>query len=341
MSDLITVVIPTFNNAWSIDWTLQSVKEQTHQNFECIIVDDGSTDDLDRVTASYLETDPRFRVVRQNNAGLAAARNRGLKEAQTELVAFIDSDDVWHPDFLKDVSEALATDPEAPFAYAHSFRITEDNFLIPGPKWTRKPRHDFAGLLTLNSVGNGSATIFRADRIKAVGGFDPSLRARKAEGAEDWKLLLRLAHQNTPVMLQRYLVGYRLAVQSMSQSNPDRQLRAIRTVMEDIKEEFPGTPNGDFRQARTMMNGWLLPAFLRKRMYRKAAKLFAEAYLGNPLWFRSADLRTIHVHKMKEIAAQMQKKGSDLLHISQLTENGAHPFSMFASRESSKNLSVV
>ena len=94
-----SIIIPTFNRATSVTQTLDSVFSQTFADFEVIVVDDGSTDTTLDTLAGI--TDPRLVVVSQENAGPAAARNRGMDEARGEYVSFLDSDDEWYPGFLE------------------------------------------------------------------------------------------------------------------------------------------------------------------------------------------------------------------------------------------------
>ena len=104
-----SIVIPTYNRAGSVEQTLAGCFAQSFANFEIVVVDDGSSDDTLAVLAKI--TDPRLVVVAQENAGPAAARNHGMRKARGEYIAFLDSDDVWYPDFLQQAEDAYASSP--------------------------------------------------------------------------------------------------------------------------------------------------------------------------------------------------------------------------------------
>jgi len=107
----ISVVIPLYNKERYIQRTLDSVLAQTFQDFEVVVVNDGSTDNGPAVVREY--HDPRVRLIDQENQGVSAARNRGIREAHGQLVAFLDADDEWKSTFLETIKNLLADYPSA------------------------------------------------------------------------------------------------------------------------------------------------------------------------------------------------------------------------------------
>lgn len=121
---MISVVIPLYNKEQSIPSTLQSVLKQTYQDFEIVIVNDGSTDHSVEEVAKV--TDPRIRLIHQKNAGVSAARNRGIEEAGGEYIAFLDADDEWKSDYLKIQYKLTQKYPECcVFACNYEFKDTQ------------------------------------------------------------------------------------------------------------------------------------------------------------------------------------------------------------------------
>ena len=97
---LISVVIPAYNAGQFLDETLESVLSQTYENWECIIVNDGSTDKTESIAKKWCEKDARFRYFYKENSGASDTRNLGIKEARGEYIAFLDADDLYMPNFL-------------------------------------------------------------------------------------------------------------------------------------------------------------------------------------------------------------------------------------------------
>ncbi len=126
-----SIVIPLYNKAPYINRALDSVINQTVQDFEIIVVDDGSTDNGAEIVQQI--RDPRIRLIRQSNAGVSATRNRGIMEFNNELIAFLDADDEWGIGFLEDIFILINQYPNCG-AYATSYKIIEANGNVNVPR---------------------------------------------------------------------------------------------------------------------------------------------------------------------------------------------------------------
>lgn len=120
---MISVVIPLYNKERQIGSTLRTVLGQTYKDFEIVVVDDGSTDGSAAEVAEF--SDPRIRLIHQQNAGVSAARNHGIEEARGEFVALLDADDEWLPDYLASQMELVGKYPQCDvFATNYQFKDT-------------------------------------------------------------------------------------------------------------------------------------------------------------------------------------------------------------------------
>lgn len=98
---LVSIITPCYNGEKYIRETMESVIAQTYQQWEMVVVDDGSTDSSASIVSEYEKCDSRIKLVKQNNAGSAAARNNGIRLAEGQYIALLDADDLWHNDFLE------------------------------------------------------------------------------------------------------------------------------------------------------------------------------------------------------------------------------------------------
>jgi len=127
---LVSAIVPAYNAAKTIDETLRSVRAQTYRNLEIIVVDDGSKDETAAIAEAHAGQDPRLRVIRQNNAGVAAARNAGILAARAEFVAPVDADDIWAPAKIARQLSLMKENPNATLCYTwwacidHRGRVT-------------------------------------------------------------------------------------------------------------------------------------------------------------------------------------------------------------------------
>ena len=100
VEDLVSIITPCYNGGKYIAETIDSVIAQSYSRWEMIIVDDGSTDNSGEIVRQYMAKEPRIRFLQQKNAGSAAARNNGIRNANGRFIALLDADDLWDPQFL-------------------------------------------------------------------------------------------------------------------------------------------------------------------------------------------------------------------------------------------------
>ncbi len=207
---LISVIIPALNAAATLPSTLASLRAQTWQDWEAVVVVDGRSHDRTAEIAAQCP-DPRIRVTTVDRPGPSAARNRGLELIQGAWVAFLDADDWWLPEKLITQLEAVRCQPEAAMAYSWTDYVDERNeLLFPGCHASFSGQV-YAPLLANNFIENGSNPLVRRTALVNVGGFDPALTH-----AEDWDLWLRVAERYPVVAVPVAQVRYRVAAGSLS-----------------------------------------------------------------------------------------------------------------------------
>ncbi len=161
---LISIVIPLYNGKNLIGNTIESVLAQTYKNWELIVVDDGSADaGGDYVRKHY----PVVKVIRQENAGVAAARNKGIGEAKGEIIALLDQDDIWLPDKLREQWDLLKTDPYCAFVTCNNIFRCREGVILPAnfsDELFKERRSLFP-----------SALLIRRHALRTVNGFEESM----------------------------------------------------------------------------------------------------------------------------------------------------------------------
>ncbi|HEV2673900.1 MAG TPA: glycosyltransferase family A protein [Aliidongia sp.] len=185
---LVSVVIPSYNRLHCLPRAIASVVAQSHRALEIIIVDDGSTDGTAEWAAGFACPVPfRFHPL-ERNMGAAAARNRGIELAEGTYVAFLDSDDTWHPDKItRQLAAIAAGGPAFGAAYTGIASLTEAGQPCGISRATEAGDIRLA-LMNHNVVGSTSCALVRRDLLRAVGGFEPNLRS-----CQDWELWVRLS----------------------------------------------------------------------------------------------------------------------------------------------------
>jgi glycosyltransferase involved in cell wall biosynthesis len=196
----VSVVIPCYNQASFLGEAIESVLCQGYPDLEIIVVDDGSEDGTEEVASGYAKVDPRIRLVKQENRGAAAARNRGLAEAGGEYIVFLDSDDRLLLEALEVGVRELGAHPGCAFVAGICRKITADGSIVPGWEQFRVRDDPYLELLRSCPV-YVPAVMYRRWVFDAVGEFDTSYRA-----AEDYDLYYRIL-ERFPVYCHDTLVA--------------------------------------------------------------------------------------------------------------------------------------
>lgn len=211
---MFSIVIPLYNKENLIEYSIRSILSQTFQDFEIIVVNDGSTDNSVSVAESVM--DPRIRLINQANAGVSAARNRGIKEAKYDLIAFMDADDEWKPDYLDTQYRLTKKYPECSvFSCNYEFHNSKGKItqtIIRKLTFTTE-----TGILTnyfeVASASHPplctSAVIVRKQAIESIGGFPVGIKS--GEDLLTWARLavkFKIAYNRTPLAIYNLGDGY-------------------------------------------------------------------------------------------------------------------------------------
>jgi glycosyltransferase involved in cell wall biosynthesis len=274
----VSVIIPTFNRAGLTGEAVDSVLAQSYQDFEVLIVDDGSTDDTPRVIEARFGTDRRVRCLRRPNSGPGPARNHGIRQARGELIAFLDSDDLWHPDKLRLQVEQLDLNPAAVLSFCDA--------VVEGGKPGRETRFRskrFHGDTTMRGIVEWNfpmctpSVLIRRAVFNEIGLFDEAFTC-----SEDWDLWIRIVASYPIAYVDRLLLITRRREDNISRTRILQKWRSdlrlwqkhetlllrcgcprdlVRRKLAHAHKKIAQTccASGDFREARVhYMSWWIL-----------------------------------------------------------------------------------
>lgn len=197
----VSVVIVTYNKEDTLSAAIDSVLRQTYQDFEVIVVDDGSTDDTPRKAAAY---GARIRYIRKENGGTGSARNRGIAESKGNYVAFLDGDDLWLPRKLERQVEAFRREPQILAVQCGAY-LVDQNLKAFEVRHCHPRRDTLENFLRFRNLpGFSSAVMVRREAFDKVGGFGTDLVI-----LSDWDMACRLARAGTLRSVPELLVLYR------------------------------------------------------------------------------------------------------------------------------------
>lgn len=240
-----SIVVPAFNVSATLSETLDTLLRQRYSDFEIIVVDDGSSDETVEIARSFC-ADPRMRLIRQPNRGLAGARNSGIAEAQGDYIGFCDADDLWMPGKLAAHVAHLDRNPHVGLSYSGSALIDGNSRLTGLAQHPRRTGITAAHVFQRNPVGNGSAAVLRRAALQGIA-FRPGFETgrnwvfdetfRQSEDIECW-LRLALTTDWTIEGVPGLLTRYRINNTGLS-AGIDRQYRAWQRMVEKLRPLDP------------------------------------------------------------------------------------------------------
>ncbi|MCS5489024.1 glycosyltransferase family 2 protein [Algoriphagus limi] len=231
-----SIIIPCYNHSKYLNDCFESILCQGFQNWEAILVNDGSKDDTEEIAKKLIKQESRIKYFYQENRGLSAARNTGMAVARGEYLLFLDADDWLYPDCLKTYSEFLKENPKSElFRCGYSYWNYPD-----GRKYhSHNPGEDgliYPKVLTQN-IGPCHSILIRRDFAECFGGFDSSLKS-----CEDWDFWIRAGKMGARMeSISETLVAYRYVPNSMSR-NPQVMYQALTEVSQRAGIKDPRLP---------------------------------------------------------------------------------------------------
>ena len=249
---LVSVIIPVYNSSKYIQKAIDSVLAQTYNNYEIIVVDDGSTDNTKAILERYKD---KIHYIYQENQGSAAARNTGIKLAQGELVAFLDADDLWSmPEKLEKQVACFAADSDLGGVNT-GWRIIDGagKHIKTVQPWHKAPTLDLETWLKKKCVRT-SAMIFRREWLEKVGGFDPEIRQ-----SHDVDLILRLSLAGCKtIWLKEETVCYRQHGENTTKDSL-KQAKYVQAVLDKFyaREDLPESIRLQEQQVRYYTLVWI------------------------------------------------------------------------------------
>lgn len=283
-SPTVSVIIPTYNGRNYVCQAIDSVLDQTYTDYEILVIDDGSDEDITPLLAKYGD---RVQYFYKSNSGPADTRNFGLKRSKGKYISFLDHDDLWHPDKLKVQAEILDHNPDCSLVYCYPSLIDADGRKIPSERPSHFPSgRVFLDFLRRNRITTFSASLIRRDIFDVVGLLDDSPCVTICE---DYDLWLRIADVSEVLFTPEDLVLYRVHPGNLVR-NYDTNLNSHLYVLNKALaasatlKKLPGKEVAKIKREH-LYNKLLQFAFVhyyKTGDSRKARDLFSKSLLAKP-----------------------------------------------------------
>ena len=266
MKEQISIIIPTFNRANTLKKAIESVQTQTCENWKLIIIDDGSEDSTQEVLKDYLKDD-RIKYYYQENQGVSVARNFGAKLSSGDYLIFLDSDDIFFPDLIKNIYEAEF--------YKYDLICWEVLKIIDGEKSFWKPKRLSKMYKSIKASFLSGSICYRKNLFLKAGGYDP-----KITFGENYELGLRISQtQKLKIkIINKVFLKYEITTSTRTSNSLDNRLSSYQYQYKKHKSNYDKNP-----KEKSDMN--YLIGFVLEKLNRKSAALvhYKNSWLSNPL----------------------------------------------------------
>lgn len=276
-SPKVSIILPTYNRAYLIGRAIQSILNQTYQDFEIIIIDDGSKDDTEKIIRGFKEKDNRIKYISFDaNKGAAAARNAGIKMSKGEYITFQDSDDEWVIDKLEKQMKVIETSSENIVVYCGFWRIDGDEKIyIPDINILNREGNINKELLKGNFVDTPSILLPKKN-LEKVGMFDENLSR-----LQDWDLAIRLSkYYNFKLIDEPLYISYVLS-DSIS-ANYEALIIAMQIILAKYQDEI--YKDHKIIKAWSIKFNSIAKYLLNNNDIKKAKQLYWRAIKLYPFW---------------------------------------------------------
>lgn len=250
----VSIVVPCYNQAQYLDESLTSILHQTHTNWECIIVNDGSPDNAEEIARKWEAKDSRFIYVSQENGGVGSARNLGIETATSDYIIPLDADDKFEATFIEKALDILLNNGEVGVVSSWGMFFTEDRNL----QVYKSNAKSIKDLLFCNGVNMGFS-LFRKESWEKAGKYDGDSR----NGYEDWEFLLRVCALGWKVhIIEEVLFFYRQHVVSRRREMNLREKESKKYIYMNNKDIY-------FKHYEELIDRFLTVADLEKSEMNK------------------------------------------------------------------------
>lgn len=223
----VSVIVPCYNQGIFLSECLDSVLSSTYKNWECLIINDGSTDNTEDIAKLYCNKDNRFKYIHQNNQGVSAARNNGILASHGEFILPLDGDDKIHPTYIEKALHVFHNNPDVKLVYCLCRKFGRKNVLY------NLPPYDYNKLIWGNLIFC-SAFYKRIDYDK-TGGYNINMR----EGLEDWDFWLSLLKRNDKVFrIDEELFFYRSKNDSRGHGSVKHMSNLLKQIYRNHKDIY-------------------------------------------------------------------------------------------------------